>query len=111
MNKHQSAFHIYSKGQRVRIPVRELQFVEIRADGCVLHLTHSHIISEETPERIWSCLPQDAFVAVRRKFMINLHYISGICDQYIHMNTGLITQRDRQTGKIGSHWLQPGRVA
>jgi DNA-binding LytR/AlgR family response regulator len=104
--KHHSTFYVYSKGQRISISVHELQFIEIRADGCILYLRHSHLTTEEPPERIWACLPEDHFLAVRRKFMINLHYISGICDQYIHMRSGLIAQRDRQTGTITAHWLQ-----
>jgi len=103
--KQRSIFHVHSRGQRIRIPVDELQFVEIRADGCVLHLLHSHVITEEAPEKIWACLPQDTFLAVRRKFMINLHHIAGICDDFIHMHSGLIPQRDRQTGRIVAHWL------
>lgn len=109
--KHHSAFYVLSKGQRVRIPIQELQFVEVRTDGCVLHLTHLHIFTEETPENICSRLPEDRFLAVRRKFMINLHYIAGICDHYIHMSSGLIPQRDRQTGSISAHWRQPAGVA
>lgn len=104
--KHHTVFHVHSKGQRIRIPIQELQFVEVRADGCVLHLVHSHIIAEDAPEKIWACLPEDSFLAVRRKFMINLYYIAGICDDYIHMRTGLIPQRERQTGTINAHWLQ-----
>jgi DNA-binding LytR/AlgR family response regulator len=104
--KHHTVIHVHSKGQRIRIPLHELQFVEIRADGCVLHLVHSHVVAEETPEKIWACLPEDSFIAVRRKFMINLYHIAGICDDYIHMGSGLIPQRDRQTGMISAYWLQ-----
>jgi len=103
--KQHSIFHVHSRGQRVRIPVDELQFVEVRADGCILHLLHTHVMTEEAPEKIWASLPQDTFLAVRRKFMINLHHIAGICDDFIHMKTGLIPQRDRQTGRIVAHWM------
>lgn len=103
--KHYTAFHVHSEGQRIRIPIEELQFVEVRADACVLHLNHAHITTEDSPEKIWSCLPERNFVAIRRKFMINLHHIAGVCDDYIHMKTGLIAQRERQTGMIAAYWL------
>ncbi|MBW8684413.1 LytTR family transcriptional regulator DNA-binding domain-containing protein [Chitinophaga rhizophila] len=109
--KHQAAFYVLSKGQRIRIPIQELQFVEIRTDGCILHLLHTHVTTEEPPESVWSRLPADHFLPVRRKFMINLHYIAGICDHYIHLHTGRIPQRDRQTGSISAHWMQPAGVA
>jgi DNA-binding LytR/AlgR family response regulator len=104
--KDHTAFYVYWKGQRIRIPLQELQFVEIREDACVLHLTDSHVITDDPPEKIWSYLPENSFLSIRRKFMINLHFISGICDDYIHLGKTVIPQRTRQKCMINAYWLQ-----
>jgi DNA-binding LytR/AlgR family response regulator len=68
-------------------------FVEIKEDYCVLQLQDSSVISDDSAEKIMSYLPEDSFLHVRHKYMVNLKYVTDINDNYVYVGTLRIALR------------------
>ncbi|SFE78287.1 LytTr DNA-binding domain-containing protein [Chitinophaga sp. CF118] len=82
-----TTFHTSWEGQLSKISLDELMFVEMMEDCCVFHLEDSRVMAEESAEKIMSYLPEDRFLPVRHKYMINRSYITDINDDYVYVGS------------------------
>ncbi|SEW18545.1 LytTr DNA-binding domain-containing protein [Chitinophaga sp. YR573] len=93
-----ASFYTSWEGQSTRISLEELMFVEIMEDSCVLHLEDSRVMADNGSEKIMSYLPEDSFLRVRHKYMINLKYVTDINEDYVYVGTIRIALRSRVQG-------------
>ena len=93
-----TTFHTSWEGQSSKISLDELMFVEIMDDCCVLHLEDSRIMAEDSAEKIMSYLPEDRFLRVRHKYLINLQFITDINDDYVFVGGVRLALRSRMQG-------------
>jgi DNA-binding LytR/AlgR family response regulator len=83
------------KGQSTKITLDDLLFVEMMEDSCVLHLKDSRVMAEDSAEKIMSYLPEDSFLRVRHKYLVNLRYITNINEDYVYVEDIRINLRSR----------------
>jgi DNA-binding LytR/AlgR family response regulator len=88
-----ATFYTSWKRQSTRISLEELMFVEIMEDSCVLQLREWSVISDDSAEKIMSYLPEDSFLRVRNKYVINRKYVTDINDHYVYVGTLRIALR------------------
>jgi DNA-binding LytR/AlgR family response regulator len=82
-----TTFHTSWEGQSSKILLDELMFVEIMDDCCVLHLEDSRIMAEDSVEKIMSYLPEDRFLRVRHKYLVNLRFVTDINEDYVYVGS------------------------
>lgn len=95
-----NTFHTNWEGQSSKISLNELMFVEIMDDCCVLHLEDSRIMADDSVEKIMSYLPEDRFLKVRHKYVINLSHVTDINEEYVLVGTIKIALKSRVTGTL-----------
>ena len=93
-----TTFHTSWEGQSSKVSLDELMFVEIMDDCCVLHLEDSRIMAEDSAEKIMSYLPEDRFLRVRHKYLINVHFITDRDDDYVYVGDIKLALRSRMQG-------------
>ena len=93
-----TTFHTSWEGQSFKVSLDELMFVEIMDDCCVLHLEDSRLMAEDSVEKIMSYLPEDRFLRVRHKYLINLRFITDINDDYVFVGGVRLALRSRMQG-------------
>jgi DNA-binding LytR/AlgR family response regulator len=93
-----TTFYTSWERQPSRVSLEELMFVEIMDDCCVLHLEDSRIMTEDSAEKIMSYLPEDRFLRVRHKYLINLRFITDINDDYVYVGSIRLALRSKVQG-------------
>jgi len=92
-----STFHTTWKGQSTKVSLEELMFVEAMEDCCVLHLLDSRVMTDDSREKILSYLPEDRFLKVRHKYIVNLSHVTAINEEYVMVGTIRIALKARMT--------------
>lgn len=93
-----TTFHTSWEGQSSKVSLEELMFVEMMDDCCVLHLQDSRVMAEESAEKIMSYLPEDRFLHVRHKYLINLRFVTDINDDYVYVGSVRLALRSKVPG-------------
>lgn len=99
-----TAFYVNWKGRHIKILPEEVRLIEIMKDYCVLHLADTRVMTDDSVEKIMSCLPENGFLNVRHKYLVNLQYISGINDHHINIGTITIPLRAKLLEKYSHPW-------
>lgn len=81
-----TTFYTYWKGQYTKISPAEIRFVEVRDDSCMLHLEEVMVMTEDSMEKIMSYLPEEQFLKVRHKYIINRRFITGMSSEHVYID-------------------------
>jgi len=79
-NKHTSserALYVKSDRKMVKVPVREILFVESQKDYVKIVAAHKQIITKQTIASIESMLPENEFVRVHRSFIVAMNKVDS----------------------------------
>lgn len=95
-----TTFHTNWEGQSFKISLEELMFVEIMDDCCVLHLEDSRVMAEDSIEKIISHLPEDRFLRVRHKYLVNLKFITDMNEHYVYVGSVRLALRSKVSGTL-----------
>lgn len=67
----------------VRIPVRDIQYVEVLDKYCHIHTVDGVVVSRTTISDMERQLPAPPFVRSHRCFLVNLHWVAGIDEDFV----------------------------
>jgi DNA-binding LytR/AlgR family response regulator len=93
-----TTFHTSWEGQSSKVLLDEIMFVEIMDDCCVLHLEDSRLMTEDSAEKIMSYLPEDRFLRVRHKYLVNIRFITDSNEDYVYVGSVRLARRSRMQG-------------